>query len=349
MDLIKTELEPTTMNFGGTLRLNKFTCLTLAFILFLIIYWQSGTTAESKPKPDVVNLKHLLRAAILASEMGGKKVVEGKNSELNVKSKGKTLEGANDPVTDADHASHCVMYNSLVNTFPSVHVESEEMSEAKCPSQGALDLGNWMPEEHSAVDYLNDEYVTGKHVTIWIDPLDATQEYTEGLYQYVTTMVCVAVRGVPVLGVIHFPFIPRTHWAWYTKATSANMPRAHHKDDHMDHPRVVVSRSHSGKVKELATNAFGANTPITLAGGAGYKVMEVINGTYDIYLHASAIKKWDICAGDAIIKSVNGKLSTLKGQNIDYTSSAHVKVTDGILVSRFDHQHYLDKLIKLET
>lgn len=121
------------------------------------------------------------------------------------------------------------------------------------------------------------------------------------------------------------------------------------KDEHREHPRIVVSRSHSGKVKELAKKAFGDNTPITTAGGAGYKVMEVINGTYDIYLHASAIKKWDICAGDAIIKSVNGKLSTLKGQNIDYTKNPDVKVTDGILVTRFDHQHYLDKLIKLET
>ncbi|KAJ8715879.1 hypothetical protein PYW08_013164 [Mythimna loreyi] len=333
------------MNFGGTLRVNKFACFTLVFILFLVIYWRTGSSSFPMDKTDLINLKSVLKASIQVVERGGKKVMEGKSQELNIKSKGKTLEGVNDPVTDADYASHCAMYYGLKNTFPKLTVISEEhsKSDASCVDQPAVDLEQPLPG-HNIIDYMYDEMVYVKDVTVWIDPLDATKEYTEGLYQYVTTMACVAIKGVPIIGVIHYPFPPRTYWGWFTKRPSSNMPVVSHKEENKDHPRVVVSRSHPGKVSEIATKAYGPKTTVSSAAGAGFKVMEVVNGTYDVYLHATTIKKWDLCAGNAIIKTVQGKMTTIKGEAINYSADSNVEVKGGILVTRFDHEYYLDKL-----
>lgn len=167
------------MNFGGTLRLNKFACFTLVFILFLVIYWRSGSSSTPLNASELVNIRSILRGGIYAAEKGGKKVIEGKNHELNIKSKGKTLEGANDPVTDADYASHCAMYYSLKKTFPKLKIISEEhsKSDTECENQEPLNVEE-SPPNQGVIDYLSDEYVYSQDVTLWIDPLDATQEYT---------------------------------------------------------------------------------------------------------------------------------------------------------------------------
>lgn len=171
------------MNFGGTLRLNKFACFTLIFIIFVIVYWRSSSASFPTDKNDFVNLKSLLKASIFAAERGGAKVAEGKNHELNLKSKGKTKEGANDPVTDADYASHCVMYYGLRKTFPKVTVVSEEHStnDQSCEDQQPFDMDE-VPGEHRIIEYMMDEHVLARDVTVWIDPLDATQEYTGNLF-----------------------------------------------------------------------------------------------------------------------------------------------------------------------
>ena len=46
-------------------------------------------------------------------------------------------------------------------------------------------------------------------VTVWVDPLDGTREFVEGPEHWgaVTVPIGVAVKGVPVAGVIHQPFV----------------------------------------------------------------------------------------------------------------------------------------------
>lgn len=68
------------------------------------------------------------------------------------------------------------------------------------------------------------------------------------------------------------------------------------------------------------------------AAGSGYKIIQVLKGNATIYLHNTFIKKWDLCAGNAIVKAVKGRMQTLKGEDISYESGTDPLVTDGLQV-----------------
>ncbi len=57
------------------------------------------------------------------------------------------------------------------------------------------------------------------------------------------------------------------------------------------------------------------------------------------------IKKWDICPGDAILAALEGKMTDLSGNEIDYSGKpAHVKAENGVLATLHDHQEFYRKL-----
>ena len=70
----------------------------------------------------------------------------------------------------------------------------------------------------------------------------------------------------------------------------------------------------------------------------------MINGNADAYVHVTAIKKWDICAGNAILNAVKGKMTTLEGEEIDYSKSDDPKNHMGLLSTLYDHSTYLGAL-----
>lgn len=193
---------------------------------------------------------------------------------------------------------------------------------------------------------------------MWIDPLDATHEYTEGkkdpsLLVYVTVMICIAVRGTPIAGIINQPFSPNsqgiTKWAWLNHGVSETLEAAGEDKSARDGLTVTYSRSHPGEVAKVADAAFteGGVHPVHVpAAGSGYKTLQVVERKADLYLHTTEIKKWDICAGNAILNSVGGKMTTLKGQEIDYSFIGSPLNGDGLLaaLSESTHQQCLDKL-----
>lgn len=260
-------------------------------------------------------------------------------------SKGKTDEGVNDVLTQGDILSHRAMYYSFKNTWQYLTIISEE-KDMTTPKEVE-------PLEHLSSDDV-DSFLTDKmdikvpksDVVVWIDPLDATKEYSEDLREYVTTMVCIALNGKPVIGVIHKPFEGKTFWAW--RDHGHNIPKKPNGGNR-NAPWITVSRSHAGNVNETAREAFGEEIKVIPAGGAGFKVISVVAGQVDIYLHTTKIKKWDICAGNAILDTLKGKMTSLKGEEITYDKDNSVVLKHGLLASLKDHDVYLKELRQLVT
>lgn len=75
----------------------------------------------------------------------------------------------------------------------------------------------------------------------------------------------------------------------------------------------------------------------------------MIKGNQDAYIHTTLIKKWDICAGNAILNTLNGQMTTLDGKHIDYSSGDQPKNEGGLLATTYNHDMLLNRLQELKN
>ena len=112
---------------------------------------------------------------------------------------------------------------------------------------------------------------------------------------------------------------------------------------------IIVSRSHAGQTFELLKSIYrDKQYKIIPAAGSGYKTVQILEDYADYYLHITPIKKWDLCAPDAVLRANHGTMTTLKNQTISYDhSKKDMLVVDGILAThQRNHQEILHFLSK---
>lgn len=104
--------------------------------------------------------------------------------------------------------------------------------------------------------------------------------------------------------------------------------------------KIIVSRSHAEKVKEIIGDKI-KNAEIIPAGGSGYKTLNLLDNKADLYLHSSKIYKWDLCAPNAILNNLGGKLTQRNGNPIDYSNAEEkTKSVDGIIASMHFYDYF---------
>ena len=338
------------------IKINKSAVVfVVVFILLVFFYVFSGRISVWRNE-ETVKISEILSAAIDLAKKGGEKVVEIRNSEsidFQQLSKGKTKEGKDEFVTAGDHMSHEIITSGLKVGWPSLKYQSEETDNIIVKSS--------VPNKHNdEVSKLlgRDEEVPLSEVLVWIDPLDATQEYTEGktdksLLKYVTVMVCVVVKDTPVAGVVYQAFEKKMYWGWVGHGTSDSvhelLQQRKQQITNEDSVNIVISRSHSGDAKDFIFNkAFSdSGDPkvyVNEAAGSGYKVLEVLRGADDVYFHLTLIKKWDLCAGNALLYAVNGNMTTRNADVIDYSLRGSPKNEHGVVATLAKHDYFVNKL-----
>jgi len=336
-------LQQVQVRLGNTgIRVSPLGIGVALLLVFSLGYYTVSSPVAMKSNEQEVSIKELIKASIEFAERGGNILVDiRKQADIGEQSKGahddvKEGPGSNDPVTQGDFQSHMAMTFAFKKYFPTIHVVSEEKTEK--PDMSTIAGPHLRNREVDRI-ITEDKMYKADDITIWIDPLDATQEYTESLTQYVTTMVCIVAGDEPIAAVIHKPFEERSAWAW-TGAGNGGVGNLENKSGDAPSNSVIVSRSHAGNVKEIAQKGLGNDVTVIPAGGAGYKAWALFDGTAQAYVHTTLIKKWDICPGDAILRAYGGKMTRLNGDEIKYGYQTDAKNEGGMIAALNDYDKF---------
>uniref|UniRef100_A0A1I8EDY0 inositol-phosphate phosphatase n=1 Tax=Wuchereria bancrofti TaxID=6293 RepID=A0A1I8EDY0_WUCBA len=278
---------------------------TLTIIIFFLylgyLIWE-----KEEHFPDVViELHDLLSYVLLATELGGRAILDvNDGKKLNAFKKAETDVGKPELLTRADLLSNQLIINVL-KRYPGLRIISEEKEE----KLNALDYEKYMPQQqelYADVKTIVDLFPSRKYLlsklTVWVDPLDATQEF--------------AVYGLNEFGVL--------------KGNGDKWDRMILKNNSK---LIMVSRSHAGNVRDVALNAFFSKFTVEAAGGSGYKSLRLLNGTGELYIHKTAIKKWDTCAGDALLRSIGGLMLDFNGDMLSYYPNDDYVLRNGLIAA----------------
>ena len=190
---------------SGVVLLLAIVFLVLVFVLYV------GRSGDAYVE-ETIKISELIAVSIQLAEAGGAKVVkirEMNDDQIGRFSKGLTMEGKKEYATIGDQMSHQIITSGLKAVWPNLQYKSEERDSHVAATK--VSRPSTYNGEVAALA-TRDEAVSVDQLAVWIDPLDATQEYTEGatdpeLLKFVTVMICIAVKGRPIAGIIHSPYM----------------------------------------------------------------------------------------------------------------------------------------------
>ncbi|KAM4771871.1 3'(2'),5'-bisphosphate nucleotidase 1 [Rhinophrynus dorsalis] len=257
--------------------------------------------------------------------------------------------GANDLQTAADRLVQQSICSSLAKKFPKLTIIGEEDLPSEVVEEGLIELGqsDEILKHSCPSQYSN---IKEEELVVWVDPLDGTKEYTEGLLDHVTVLIGIAYEGKAIAGVINQPYynyqagndavLGRTIWGVLGIGSFGFELKEVPAGQHI----ITTTRSHSSKLVNDCISAINPDKVVRV-GGAGNKIIQLIEGQASAYVFASpGCKKWDTCAPEAILHAVGGKLTDIHGNSFEYHKDVKHMNSAGVLAALRNFDYYSSRV-----
>lgn len=181
-----------------------------------------------------------------------------------------------------------------------------------------------------------------KKVCVFIDPIDGTREFSTNLGEQCS--ICIGFSssetGRPVAGIVYRPITQPPTWA-------AGAVSEGYADGLLNNAvSAAVSSSSAAATGTPATGARGLltsnggvspflvqlmtemNCPRVPSGGAGNKMLMLLEGKGSAYIQDRGVSRWDTCAAQAVIEAYGGictKLSHFADAEMQLSSYTYLK------------------------
>eukprot|EP01147_Barroeca_monosierra_P004195 gene4195-6541_t len=113
--------------------------------------------------------------------------------------------------------------------------------------------------------------------------------------------------------------------------------------------RLAITGSRRNSELDSIISILGPDSLLEI-GGSGKKILLVINGDVDCCLNnTSGTKRWDTCAGEALLRALSGKLTDINGKVYTYKKDTHdlLSNNDGMLAAIDDL--VIDRVVAAST
>lgn len=283
----------------------------------------------------------------------------------------KKMKGKDDPVTQADIHVQTLLATGLRHFYPKIHIVGEEDVEFKGELNYDFSKINRSLLPTDLYSKVNNEFSLEDSV-VWIDPLDGTLSYVDNELDAVCTLIGVSYKSRPLMGLVGHYYQKKENFAYQPQVFFGHkdMNQVHYVYDHELFPYLLKEGSLiPWELKPLFNKNIESNFRVCctkhridevlrerinkingvphLMGGSGWKLLQVILGTADCYFYdRTGTKKWDTCAGEALLLALGGILTTMDGKSYEYLEPpAEMANKEGVLAML--NRDFHEKVVKV--